>query len=96
MTLLEILQQSLEKFNALTENNTVTVDIDILDQGVADTVMNLLQEDPEVGTKLDVLLDVYLASARLKADGTSSSDYTPEEFQNGIYTWLVDSIKSLS
>lgn len=96
MSALEILQRSLDNFNILTENNTVTVDIDILDQDVADTIMELVQEDPELGTKLDVLLDVYLASARLRADGTSSTIYTPREFQTGIHTWLVDSIKSLS
>ena len=88
MSLKTILQQSLDNFNVLTENNTVYVDVDLLDQGVADTVMELLQEDPERGTILDTLLDTFCPPSSIVSDDGS--------FQNGIHTWLLEAIKLVS
>lgn len=88
MSALEILQRSLDNFNILTENNTLAADIDILDQSIVNTVMELMSENPELGTKLDVLLDMYCPPATITFDDRS--------FQNGIHNWLVDSVKMVS
>lgn len=81
----EVLQRGLDNFNILTENNTVYVDVDIVDQGVCDTVMEIMNIDPQIGTTLDTLLDTYYPSNAIACD--------PNEFQNGVYRWLNDSVR---
>lgn len=87
-SVLEVLQRSLDNFNILTDNNTVYVDVDIIDQGVCDTVMEIMQIDPDTGALLDTLLDAYYPSNAIASD--------PNKFQDGVYQWLVDSVEKYS